>query len=453
MIKTNQRVAEPISLRLNEAATLHHMPTDRFKTARWSIYTLLPAHAERSPLITLLFGILRRGSEHYPRLALLNRRLDELYGTTLTIRNELYGDTHVVCYTAEMLEQAFLPAADADMDILGGVTALLSDMLLHPLCDGNGLLRAEAVEREKQSLCDSLLSLRNDTRAYAAARLRSLMCADEPHGLSIGGTVERVRAITPAEVTACYRDLMKHARCEVFYTGRAEVGTVVRAWENAFGDWHPDRAPLPPTAVHVPPAVPRRVEEDMAVSQGKLCMGWACGQGYGTGCDPRTMAAYAVCNELFGVMQNSLLFRRVREELGLCYYCDSALDMTKGILRVSCGMHPAHRAEAEAAINGQLAAIREGQIDPADVELAKLSLLNGYRQMEDSQGAMEDFAFARLMNGTTESLSEVMAHIRAVTAEEVTAVAGTYKPDTVFFLNGTAAGEGGEEDDGDDEDR
>ena len=100
---------------LNPAATLRHTRDGRFKTARLSLFTVMPAHPDASPLTTLLFGILLRGSEHYHRLALLNRRLDELYGTTLTIRNYLHGDNHVVCYTAEMVEQAFLPPADAHM--------------------------------------------------------------------------------------------------------------------------------------------------------------------------------------------------------------------------------------------------------------------------------------------------------------------------------------------------
>ena len=185
----------------------------------------------------------------------------------------------------------------------------------------------------------------------------------------------------------------------------------------------------------------------MAVSQGKLCMGWSCGENYHTlRTHPDTLAAYAVCNEIFGVMQSSLLFRHVREELGLCYFCDSALDMTKGILWVSCGIRPDRRAEAEEAIIQQLTALQKGQIDPADVELAKLSLLNSYRQIGDSQSSMEVFAFNRLMNSTADTPAEEMARITAVTSADVERVAKTFKPDTVFFLNGTAADGEGEED-------
>ena len=434
---------------LNPAATLRHTRDGRFKTARLSLFTVMPAHPDGSPLTTLLFGIYRRGSEKYPRLALLNRRLDELYGTTLTIRNYLYGDSHVVVYTAEMPERDFLPPADAHMDILGGVMELLADMVLHPLREANGNLRADAVEKEKQSLRDSLLSLRNDTRAYAGNRLREIMCAGEPYGLSIGGTVEQVEAMTVREVTNHHKALLDSTRMEVFYTGRASADTVAAAWDKAFGGWTPALSHTPPTAPHIPPAAPRAVSEDMEVSQGKLCMGWSCGENFTTlKHSPDALAAYAVCNELFGVMQSSRLFRHVREERGLCYFCDSALDMTKGILWVSCGISPESRAEAEAAIRAELTAIQEGRITAEEVELAKLSLQNAYRQMGDSQSSLEVFALNRLLNGTPDTPEEELSRILEVTPADVAEVAKTFLPDTVFFLNGTACGE--EEEDYDD---
>ena len=448
------------SLPLNAAATLRHRADSRFKTARLSLFAILPADAETSPLTTLLFGILRRGSERYPRLALLNRRLDELYGTTLTIRNYLHGDAHVVCYTVEMPEQAFLPSRETfshgeslpgeplpgeplpgEPNVLEDVMSLLADMLLCPLRDGDGHLRPQAVEREKQALTDSLRSLKNDTRAYAATRLRELMCQGEPYGLSIGGTVEQVAAITPAEVTAHHRHLLECLRMEVFYTGRSSVAEVEQAWSRAFGDWSPSSVPTFSTSCHLPPITPREMTETMEVSQSKLCMGWSCGASYETlSHDPDTLAAYAVCNELFGGMQGSLLFRHVREELGLCYFCDSALDMTKGILWVSCGIRSDRRREVEEAIRRQLADLQKGRISPEDLELAKLSLQNAYRQMGDSQSAMEIYDFGRLMNRTADTPEEEMERIRRVTAADVARVAQTCTPDTVFFLKGNAEG-------------
>ncbi len=423
---------------LCRAATLYHISTERFKTARLTFTTVRPADERESPLATLLYGILRRGSEHYPRLALFNRRLDELYGTTLTIRNYLQGDNHIISLTAEMPEDAFLPAEDGDLSLVDGVLELLADMLLRPLTDENGLLRIEAVEAEKQSLCDSLRALSNDTRAYAGDRFRRLMCPDEPYGLCIGGTVESVSRITSQDVTEHWRRHMDSLAVAMFYVGRTPADHIKCLWDRHFGGWDPTPVALPATILHRPPDTPRRVEEEMPVAQGKLCMGWSGGGSAEALADPNALAARLVCNELFGTMQSSLLFRHVRERLGLCYYCDSALDTTKDILWVSCGVRPDRRDEAEAAITAQLADLQAGRIAPADVTLAKLSLENTYRQIEDSQGAMESWQMRRLLGEANVTPAEMLAAIRAVTLGDVTRAAQSYRPDTVYFLKGTA---------------
>ena len=435
-------MTETVTISVTPALTLRHTRDTRFKTARLTMILTFPADGEESPLTTLLCGVMSRGSEKYPRLALLNRRLDELYGTALNVRNYLHGDSHVVCYTAEMPEQAFLPPADTNLDILGGVTELLADMLLRPLTDGEGYLCARHVEREKVALCDGIRAQRNDPRAYAGARLREIMCKDEPYGISVDGTVEQVMAMTPAAVTAHRKALLSRVCARVFYTGRDSRETVASALRKAFAGWVPAPIPLPLSLPHPPPEDPVYASEDMEISQGKLCMAWSCGENFTTlKNSPDDLAAYALCNELFGVMQGSLLFRHVREELGLCYYCDSSLDMTKGILWVSCGIRSDKRAEAEAAIAAQLSRITRGEITPDEVEEAKLSLQNVYRQMEDSQSAMEVFALHRLLNGTEDTPEEELARIMAVTPADLARVASRFRLDTVFFLNGVSEGE------------
>lgn len=444
--------ALPQHLRLGEAVTLHCIPTDRFKTARLTVYTVAPADSRLSPLSTLMYGVLRRGSEAYPRLALLNRRLDELYGTTLTIRNYLHGDNQVISLTAEMLEDEFLPAADRGrMDILGGTMDLLAQILLHPLTDEAGLLRAEAVEKEKQALCDSIRADRNDTRSYSGNRLRCLMCEGEPYGLSLSGSVEMIEGLTAADVTEHWKRFVSCARCEVFYVGRASEATVRLHWERAFGSWRPTPIGMPPTVLHAAPTEVRRVDEDMPVAQGKLCMGWAGGFTAHTPMSGREYAALLVFNELFGVMQTSRLFRRVRGELGLCYYCESALDMTKGILWVSCGIRPDRRVDAEEAIDAEIRAVQAGEVSEADVVCAKSSLENTYRQISDSPCSMEAFWFGRTMDGMTDTPEEVVAHIRVVTTADVVEAARRFKPDTVYFLNGTRPDAPDGEEDYDDE--
>lgn len=439
----------PACTALRNGVELYTLQTHRFKTARLTVALALPAEEEAAMLYSLVLGVMRRGSEAYPSLAALNRRLDELYGTTLTVRNFLHGDTHVLALTAEMLEDDFLPPSHGGtMRLLESVAEVMADMLLHPLTDEQGLLRSEAVEAEKVTQCDSIRAEANDPRTYAAMRFRRLMCEGEPHGITLGGTVEAVEATTPADVTRAWHRILSEAACTVFYVGRATADRVCEALLNSLGDWTPTPVAVPQTRLHKAPDTPRRVEEERPVGQGRLCMGWTVNTAAATldraaGDD----APMTVFNEIMGPMQGSLLFAYLREELGLCYECSSSFDLTKGIFSVACGIRSDRVEEAETAARYVLDGVITHGISQARVDLAVTSLLNGYRQIPDSPAAMENFWLRGVLDQWMETPARRMERISAVTAEDVTRVAASLLPDTVYFLKGTLPADEWEEDD------
>lgn len=431
----------PVGIPLSDAVTLYAIQTDRFKTARLSIYTVTPADEVQSPLGTLLFGILRRGSQKYPRLSLLNRRLDELYGTTLTLRNFLRGDNHVLSFTAEMLSDAYTFSGD-DGNILEGTMEVMAEMLLHPLRDEQGFLRRDTVEAEVISMIDSIRAEVNDPRTYAATKLRQTMCEGEPFGLSLSGSIPLLETVTPEVVSALLHDRLQRAHWEVYYVGSESPDTVADTFRRCFAGFMPQVLPLSTTHPHLPPASVRRVEEELPVEQGKLCIAWSSGITDQTPAEDRRddYAAAVVLCELLGIMQSSLLFRRVREELGLCYDCDAAWEGKKGILSVTSGIHPKNRAVAEQAILAVFADIQAGVLADADVALAKISLENSYRQLPDSPAAMESYWFWQTPEHSVLPESHLQRFL-SVTREDIIRVAQMFSLDTVYFLNATCAGE------------
>ena len=212
-------MSPPHTVRVGDAVTLHILQTERFKTARLSISAILPADQVLSPRMTLLFGVLQRGSRRFPSQLHINRRLDELYGATLTIRNFHAGDRQVLGFTAEMLDDSCLPAADRGLDILGGVADLLAGLILEPLTDEDGVLRRRSVEQEKQALCDAILADRNQARSYAEGRMRHILYGQEPSGVSLFGRPEHIRDVTAEQLTTLWQSFLACARLEVFYVG------------------------------------------------------------------------------------------------------------------------------------------------------------------------------------------------------------------------------------------
>lgn len=443
-------IPTPIRVGQGSGRELLVMTTRRFKTARLTVTLCTEADETQAMLCSLVCGVLRRGCEGYPSLTALNRRLDELYGTTLTVRSYLHGDTHVLALTAEMLEDGFLPPGQGQaLCLLESVAEVMAHMLFHPLRDETGMLRATAVEAEKQAQTDSIRAESNDPRTYAAAHLRQIMCEGEPHGIRLGGTETAVAAVTPRVLTEAWERLLTRAVCRFAYVGRCDAPTVQAVIDQYFGHWTPIPRSRPLTVLHSAPTELRRVEEPRPVEQGRLCMGWALRDTSNAHepLTPKEDAAMTVMAELLGGMQGSLLFRRLREELGLCYECDGVYDGEKGTWTVTCGIHPGNREAAEAAVTEVMNRLAEGEIDSDDLRMAVTSLGNGYRQMADSPAAMESFWLRRMMNGQEESPAARWARISAVTAEDVCRVAGALRPDTVYFLRGTcpADEEGGTE--------
>ncbi|MBQ9132428.1 MAG: insulinase family protein [Clostridia bacterium] len=423
---------------LGDGLRLRVYRTRRFKAGMLSVSAVLPIEGRQVWMTSLLLSVLRRGTVRYPSLAEINRRLDYLYGTELSIRNFYRGDSQIIGLAADLLDTSYLP--DADESLTGGVLEVMEQILFHPLLDENGLLDARYVESEKQLQCDQIRSLKNHPRAYAVQQCRQILYDKEPCGVPLYGTEEQVMAVTPAQLTAHWRELKENLTLDCFYVGGEEPATVARALTRTLGGEMSGRAPGEATLyrrVIRRAGQERRRDGTLAVGQGQLVMGMRSGVAMG---DPEFYACM-VFNELFGASPISKLFMNVREKLSLCYHCASAYDSYKGTLMVTCGLENRNRRRAEKEILRQLKAICQGDFTDAELEGAKSSLENGYRQLEDSPAAMESYYYGRALAGVDQSLEHCRACFGAVTREDVIAVAKGISVDTVFFLKGTLSRE------------
>ena len=424
---------------VNDAVKLRVVSTDKFKTGMLSASAVLPIRREDVWLTSLLLSVLRRGTVRYPTLEALNRRLDFLYGTELSIRNFYRGDNQIIGFSAEFLDRAYLPAEE---DMIAGVLEIMDQILFHPLLDENRLLLSRYVESEKQMQCDAIRAMKNQPRAYAADRCREILYASEPCGALIYGTEEQVMAVTAEQLTMHWEWLLKHMRLDCFYVGRADAENLCEVLRNMWGDaflkTEALMSPVPPRAL---PSVAgcKRVDESLDVTQGHLVMGFDTGVVIGDD-------AYYACvllNEMLGISPISKLFLNVRERLSLCYHCSSSYNPYKGTILVICGLSRANRVRAEREILKQVRSFARGKFDDNELNAAKQSLVNAYRQLQDSPAAIEGFYFGRSLAGLEQTPKDCQRAFSAVSREDVIAVAKCVGKNTVYYLDGTLDGEEG----------
>lgn len=414
--------------------------TEKFKSATLSVSFLTPLAGETASLNALVPYVLRRGCESLPTMAQVSARLEELYGGMLEPTVRRRGETQCVGLMGSFLDDAYTLDESANLEDAG---RLLAQLVLHPVVE-NGAFCADYVRGEKENLIQAIRGEMNEKRQYAVLRLTQEMCSGERYGVDRFGSEEAVRSVTPEGLWARYRELLRAAQVEIHYCGGAaleQVETALRELTEGLKATGRSRDALEPLSCEVvadrPAEEVRRVTERMDVAQGKLALGFRTG---GVTLWDGDYPALLLCNAIYGGSGNSKLFLNVREKLSLCYYAGSMLESVKGIMVVSSGVEFDKLEEAQREILAQLEAVKEGNITPEELEGARQTVLSGYRSMLDSRGALESYWLTAAVTGEAKPPEELMERLKAVTAQDVAAVAQKLRLDTVYQLVGKEAG-------------
>lgn len=404
--------------------------TDKFKTGCLSVTLLTQLTREHAAMNAVLPFVLRRGSTALPGLEAVAEELDSLYGATITPVVRKLGEIQCVGFYS-----TFADDRAAGAPILPRLAGDVSGLLLAPNTRG-GLLRQDYVRGEKEKLLDKIRGRINDKRSYATQRLTELMCCYEDYCVPRLGDEDVAESIHYQKLTRHYHELLAASPVEIFYCGSLPAAEVARTLTDAL-------AAMPRGEIDYDIGTDIRmnaVEEDvrcfteeMAVTQGKLAIGYRLGA-----CmeDP-DIAALRAFNALFGGCVTSKLFLNVREKRSLCYYASSRLDLMKGLLLVSSGIEVENYDETLAEINRQLDAMRAGDFTDDDLEAAKKCLASDLRAIMDTPAALEGYWLSQNLQGLDFDPMELAALTESVTRGDVVEIAGSVVCDSVYFLKGT----------------
>ena len=178
-------------------------------------------------------------------------------------------------------------------------------------------------------------------------------------------------------------------------------------------------AALPRLPRHTPSLV--SVEKD--VQQTQLALGFRT---FGIS-DPRRYAM-TVVDAVLGRGMSSRLFQEVREKRGFSYDIASRVTFFEdaGMFTVSAGLDPAKAERVVATIDKELVRICERRVSPAELRRTKDFLIGNFKLSHESvMGKLLFYGSMMLSFGRDSSPAEQIAGIRAVTAEDVQAVART----------------------------
>ena len=308
---------------IKEGINLHVIQTEKFKTNIISIFLTLPLTRENITKEALISAVLRRGNKHYNTAEEMSIALEEMYGAGFDCGIEKMGDTHVLKFYIETVNEEFLPEKE---DILKNGVNMLCDIVFNPLVI-NSAFKDEYVEMEKNNLKQIIERKIDNKGRYSLERCIEEMYKNKPYGLYKYGYVEDLEGINAQSLYKTYLETIKNAKIDIFVSGKIEnenVKSIILQNEqiNNLGNRQTDFIKNEQIEEI---KTPNEITEELDIMQGKLVMGLTIKE---ESLEDKYVAI--VYNTILGGGANSKLFQNVREKASLAYSAGSNYVRQKG---------------------------------------------------------------------------------------------------------------------------
>jgi predicted Zn-dependent peptidase len=414
-----------------DSIELSTVSTNKFKASVISFSMTLPLKRSSTAYGLLISHLLCRGSASYPSIALLNRRLDELYGSYVEIKSHHIGENLSLTISAETLDNKYIPDGT---DVIGELISIIAELILSPAFLQPSF-SAQVFEQEKRLIVDSINAEINNPRLYSAKKCLELM--QEDIALPTSDELKQIVSdISYGDLCDYYRELISSAPLRVFCVSAENAENLKRRIEASF-EGYPCKSPSLPIPLRpLKRNLPEHKKVSMPVSQGKLTLGFSTDIIIRS--DDDTYYTMIMLNEILGGSASSKLFLNVREKMGLCYYCSSSYSLYSGIMLISSGFEMKNYEIAKEAILNQIEEIKNGNVSDFELESAQRSVASGYRQLYDSPFELQSFFLNRALFNITDGIDDAERKLLAVKKDDIIALAKKIRLDASFFIEGDA---------------
>jgi len=240
---------------------------------------------------------------------------------------------------------------------------LIADAVLEPA------FRRGTVDTERDAQIAALQEDDDDVVTFARKRLRRLFFGNHPFAVDGHGEEAGLRAVSPADLAALHRSLVVGGNAVLAVAGDFDPSRLAAPLRRFLGR-------LPAGAVGLPsdpferPAQVGDFAETQPRQQAVVLQAFP-----GAGLLAPDYAVSEVADELFSGL-SSRLFERVREEKGLAYFVRSirVVGLGPALFGFIAGTATEHTAEVEAEIDAEIARVRDGGVEEAELQRCQTRL-------------------------------------------------------------------------------
>jgi predicted Zn-dependent peptidase len=344
--------------------------------------------------------MLFKGSEKYPSARLISEAIEGVGG----VFNGSTGK-ELTNYSARVPGEHIAVVMD-----------VLADMVRHSLFD------QIEIEKERSVIIEELSSTHDDPQEWVGLLIDEAMWPRLPLGRDDAGYVETVTKIQRLQMMEYLDEYYRPNSLIISVAGNIDPAKITEISKQLFGEWIPREHTswtkcLPPTDT-LPIVLVEKETEQVNLCLGTLGIAYSSPDYY----------TLMLINAILGDGMSSRLFQTIREEQGLAYDIGSYFNSyaETGNFVVSAGVDPSQVEAAIRAIVYELTRICTTPVPVDELNRIKAYVrggmllgLEGTSQVASWLGSQESLRCKIL------DIDEIIAHIEAVTTQDIQRVAQT----------------------------
>ena len=404
--------------------------SNKFKTNLCSVFLAVPLSKDTVTATALIPSVLRRGTKNLKSQLEINKKLEEMYGASISIGVEKEADFEVLKFYLEVINDDLLPEK---RELTKEGLELLIDIIFNPYIEqnanGESTFCKQYVEQEKDNLIKVIESRKDNKANYAANRMIEEMYEGEPYGIYKFGNVEDLKEIDEKNLYDFYKALIKKAKISVYVAGNIQDNTLENDFKQSLeklGISKENDFELI-NKKHEPRQTPKIVNEKMDVSQGNLIIGLDV-------TSDKTSEEIMIYNAVLGTGANSKLFQNVREKASLAYSAGSKYYRRKDMIMIRTGIEIANYEKALEIIEKQIKDMKDGIISNQEIESAKQFIISTLKLIPESSESLISYYYDKEIRGEEADLDAYINAIQNVQIKDIVEVAQDVLVDTIYFL-------------------
>lgn len=411
-------------IKLGNGIYLNLIKTDKFKSSLLSYYFIRPLSKDEVTKNALLPLVLKRGTQSTPTSLEIQKKLEELYGSNLSVSVNKRGEKQILRFTMEWANGNYLGDEDYNYETI----EMLKEIIYNPLINDNSFNR-EYVSQEKEILKRRIQSRIDDKRSYAIERCIEEMCKKEKFSISSLGYEEDLENIDEKNLYDHYKNILSNSPIEIFYVGQYDEKFISYLKENNSID-RENIITIPKEKIVSSVQTKNMVDEEFDINQGKLVIGLRCGIDY----KDELYNGLVLASDIFGGGPNSKLFKFVREEASLAYYIGSKIFKYNSIMIIDGGIEFENFHKTVDIIRTQLEDMKKGNFSDEEINISKKSIRTSTESIIDSIFLISEFFFSQQLSNDSRSLDEIIESFERVSKDEIIRASNKILMDTIYFM-------------------